>query len=297
MRSGFTLIELLVVIGIIGILMAITIPAVQSVREAARRTTCANNLRQIGIGLHNYLSSHRVLPPGIVSDAAPVNRLRRSTFLLHLLPQIEQNNVADTARQDWQAIPSPFLGHIGFQSVIDTYQCPSDPRSGQPQWTHEGRLVGLTSFVGVVGTDYTTREGGLYVDSRTRTSEIRDGLSQTLLVGERPASKDNWYGWWYAGTGQMHDGLPSGSPDMLLGAVERNDSTSYDASSCPAGPYSYGAGDFEEQCSLFHFWSLHPGGSHFAMCDGSVKFVSYHIDAAIIPALATRDGGEVASLE
>ncbi len=73
--------------------------------------------------------------------------------------------------------------------------------------------------------------------------------------------------------------------------------TSYDASSCPAGPYSYGAGDFEEQCVLFHFWSPHPGGSHFAMCDGSVQFMSYSIDAAIIPALATRAGGEVASLE
>ncbi|HMO14717.1 MAG TPA: DUF1559 domain-containing protein, partial [Pirellulaceae bacterium] len=229
LRPAFTLIELLVVIAVIGILMAIAIPAIQSVRRSAERTTCANQLRQIGVGLLSYQSTHKHFPPGIVSDDAHLNRFPRGTFLVHLLPHVEQDNLFKTVQEDWQATGSPFIGHIGFQSVIPLYQCPSDPRSGQPQWTHEGRLVGLTSYVGVAGTNYMTRDGVLFVNSRIRGSEIRDGLSHTLLLGERPASTDNWYGWWYAGTGQMHDGLPSGSPDMLLGALERNDATTYDA--------------------------------------------------------------------
>ncbi|MBX3418745.1 MAG: DUF1559 domain-containing protein [Pirellulaceae bacterium] len=296
-KQGFTLIELLVVVAIIGILVGLTLPAVQMVREAARRTACANNLKQIGLGLHNYLSTFQTFPPGIVSPTQPVNRLRHSTWLVHILPQIEQTQVYDIAREDWQASPSPFSGHLGFQSVVTLYQCPSDPRSGSAQWTHLNYLVGLTSYVGVVGTDYRSRDGILFVDSKIRAADIRDGLSQTLLIAERPPSTDHWYGWWYAGTGQMHDGLPSGSPDMLLGARERNDSTTYDAASCPPGPYQFGRGNFQEQCSLFHYWSPHPGGSQFVMADGSVQFFGYTTDATIIPSLATRYGGETVTWE
>ena len=117
-------------------------------------------------------------------------------------------------------------------------------------------------------------------------------MSNTLMIGERPPSADNWYGWWYAGLGQA----ASGSPDMLLGASEINDGANH-ATSCPAGPYEFSPGAIDEQCHLFHFWSLHPGGSHFVLADGSVQFYSYSVDPILIPAMATKAGGEVINLE
>jgi hypothetical protein len=158
-------------------------------------------------------------------------------------------------------------------------------------------LAGLTSYVGVAGSDYTTKDGVLFQDSRIRSADIQDGMSQTLLVGERPPSKDNWYGWWYAGTGQLVNHIPSGSPDMVLGARERNVSTSFDAAACPPGPYVFQAGSLDQQCSLFHFWSLHSGGGQFTLCDGSVHFISYQVEPSMIPAMATRAGQETVAFE
>jgi prepilin-type processing-associated H-X9-DG protein len=104
--------------------------------------------------------------------------------------------------------------------------------------------------------------------------------------GERPPSADFWYGWWYAGYGQAG----TGSADMLLGVRERNLGGPF-VSDCPAGPYHFREGRADNQCDLFHFWSLHPGGAHFLFADGSVRFLAYSADA-ILPALATRAGGE-----
>ena len=112
------------------------------------------------------------------------------------------------------------------------------------------------------------------------------------MIGERPPSADNWYGWWYAGFGQ--DG--TGSPDMLLGAWEVNDSATH-AEDCPPGPYRFSRGEIEEQCDLFHFWSTHPQGGHFAHADGSVHFRSYDISPEIIPSISTISGHEVISLD
>jgi hypothetical protein len=250
---------------------------------------------EIGMGIQNYESARGHLPAGIVWHSMQ-GRFRNSSWLFHLLPFLEESARASIGRQDWDT-GSQFVFHSGFQSVVPVYQCPSDPRSGVAQWTHRNRLAGLTSYVGVTGTDYTSRDGVLFQDSRIRTADILDGLSQTLLVGERPPSTDHWYGWWYAGTGQMVKGAPSGSPDMVLGARERNDDTSFDASACPPGPYAFQAGSLEQQCSLFHFWSLHSGGGQFTLCDGSVHFISYGVDENLIPAMATRAGQEIISFQ
>jgi len=290
-RRGFTLVELLVTIAIIGVLVGVTLPAVQAVRGAAQRTACSNNLHQVGMAAQNYLSVHRHLPPGVVSWDAATTDMPSSTWLVHLLPYVEHDNLYRDSVNAYRAGEDPFMGaHIGKQLPIAIFQCPSDPRSGQPQWTYD-RLIALTSYVGMCGLNYTTMDGVLLRDSAIRPAEIGDGLSQTIFAGERPPSPDNWYGWWYAGIGQ--DG--SGSPDMLLGVREINDGARY-AEDCPPGPYHFEPGDLNEQCDLFHHWSLHSSGAHFLFCDGAVKFVSYDADD-VLPALATRAGGEVANLD
>jgi prepilin-type processing-associated H-X9-DG protein len=169
---------------------------------------------------------------------------------------------------------------------LKIFACPADARSSRPS---ERSNIGFTFYLGVEGTDYLAQDGVLYLDSRTKASRITDGLSNTLLVGERPPSADEVFGWWYAGTGQAD----SGSCDMVLGVRELNvwDGTRR----CWRGPYFFSPGKVENPCDMFHFWSLHPGGANFLFADGSVRFLAYSADA-IFPALATRAGGEAVEM-
>lgn len=283
-RKGFTLIELLVVIAIIAILMALLLPAVLRVRTAADRILCANNLRQIGLALHNYHDTEGALPSGVTS----VRPAFRMSWLTRLLPYVEQEPLWQFTLIAYDIQPSPFRAppHVGYISPIKVYSCPADGRVAQAQLTYKKRLVALTSYVGVFGTDFTNPDGLFFLDSQVRLTDVLDGTSNTAAVGERPPSKDFWYGWWYAGYGQAS----SGSPDMLLGVRERNVRARH-ARECPSGPYHFIAGRFSEQCDLFHFWSMHPGGAHFLFADGSTHFLTYSADS-IMPQLATRAGGE-----
>ncbi len=145
--------------------------------------------------------------------------------------------------------------------------------------------------LGVSGKDYSTLDGLLFRDSRIRLTDIKDGASNTLMVGERPPSADFQFGWWYAGAGQKF----TGSADMILGVEEQNILT-VTAGSCPPGTYKFAPGSFNNQCDMFHFWSPHSGGAHFLMADGSVHFLSYSA-APILPALASRAGGEPTGVE
>jgi prepilin-type N-terminal cleavage/methylation domain-containing protein/prepilin-type processing-associated H-X9-DG protein len=290
--SGFTLVELLVVIAIIGLLLGIAIPAVQNARAAAMRLHCANSLQQIALAGQQYQTARNVFPPGVSSESVSPTQLPRGSFLVHLLPYVEQTPLYTQAKRDWSMSPSPFASHSGLQTVVPLYQCSSDPRTGSAQWTHENRLVALTSYVGNAGTNYTTKDGVLYLDSKTRPSQVRDGLSNTLFAGERPPAADAWYGWWYAGVGQQ----ASGVPDMLLGAMELNQHTTYDSADCPEGPSQFRPGEIEQQCDLFHYWSPHSGGANFAFCDCSVRFLAYDISPNVLPALATINGGENAEV-
>jgi prepilin-type processing-associated H-X9-DG protein len=149
--------------------------------------------------------------------------------------------------------------------------------------------VAYTAYVGVWGTSSLVRDGCLYVDSKIRLADVSDGLSSTLLVGERPPSADLRLGWWYAGWGQNKDG----SAEMVLGVNEIKTATRY--RQCPPGPYSFGPGAIADDCDAFHFWSMHKGGAHFAFADGSVRFLRYSADH-IMSALATRAGGETVTV-
>jgi prepilin-type processing-associated H-X9-DG protein len=148
----------------------------------------------------------------------------------------------------------------------------------------------LSSYLGVSGTTSRNRDGILYTNSQTQLVHVPDGTSNTLLLGERPPSADLIYGWWYVGAGQG-----AGRVDSHLGVVELNvRGTGY--RNCPTGPYRFQDDGIQAPCATFHYWSLHAGGSHFALADGSVRFIRYPA-VAMLPALATRAGGEVAVID
>ncbi len=276
-KCGFTLIELLAVIFILGLLIALTVPAVQAARESGRRTACISNLRQLGLALQQHQTAKGAFPPGVSSQPA------WQTWCSRLLPYLERNDLWESSRRDYQRQPDPFrpVPHAMLGKSLGIFGCPSDDRASGPQTTQKGYAVGLTSYVGVAGTDFESRDGVLFRDSRIQPSDIKDGISNTIIVAERPPSADFWFGWWYAGVGQQGSGVP----DMLLGARERN--IGYGRLFiCPPGPYQFGpsTGDMRD---VLHYWSEHPGGANFALADSSVRFLRYDGED-IIAKLATR---------
>ncbi|MFT5300726.1 MAG: prepilin-type N-terminal cleavage/methylation domain-containing protein [Mariniblastus sp.] len=286
LHRGFTLVELLVVIAVIGILVAMLLPAVQMVREAARRTSCSNKVRQIALAVLNFESSNQRFPSGM--NAEDSSKLPSLSWLGQILPMLEQGNRWKNVVDDYAQVASPYQ-HSHLQHPVAAFGCPSDPNAGIAHFTHEGRLVASTDYLGINGTDRLKQDGVFFLNSKMRIGQITDGTSQTLMIGERPPSPDFWYGWWYTGYG--FEG--SGTPDMLLGVTELNDlsggSPTY-LEDCPPGPYDYLKGK-GEQCDTLHFWSHHPGGAVFALCDGSVKIISYNNDS-VMSQLSTRNGGE-----
>ena len=290
-RRGLTLLELLVVIAIIGILIALLLPAVQRVRAAAEKTTCANRLRQIGLGLHQFHGAHDRLPHGLVNEERKLGFWINSGWLIHVLPYVEQQAVYEQARVDYTTLnPSPHFPypHRGLSTHVRNYVCPGDPRVQVPVYVPTLpylNAVAFTSYVGVNGTDESSAgaTGVLYVDSRTRLTDIRDGTSNTLMVGERPPGKNLAMGSWY-------------SVGSMLGVRER---PGYDVTvmyECTAlGRFARPPLGFEDPCGGLNFWSPHAGGGYFALADGSVRFLRYEADA-LMPALASRAGGEVAAL-
>lgn len=284
---AFTLIELLVVLAILGVLFGLTLSAVQRAREAASRASCANNLRQIGLALHQYHDVEGMLPPGTRLYPDPYPYL---AWCARLLPFLEQQPMWLLTQQDYKR-NADFSGpppHTGLTTIQTGFLCPSEPRSHgiiQP----EGWDVAFTHYLGVSGRSSATHDGLLYFDSRVSLNEVSDGTSNTLLVGERPPSPDNRFGWWYAGIGQEWDG----SADSFLGVADYR--TTFRTPTCPYGPYSFGPGQDKNPCDTFHFWSHHPGGAQFLLADGSVHFLSYSA-APIMPALATRAGSESINL-
>ena len=284
-RRAVTLIELVVTIAIIAVLIGLTIPAVQKVRAAAARSQCQNTMRQIGLGLLAYHDSRSELPPG-VSDQDGSNAQPFMAWQARILPYLE-HDVAWREIMQAFTIDKDFLNdppHTWLKRVMPAFICPTDALARSP-----GRLAAHADYLGVEGTNQYSRNGMLFLNSRTRFADVTDGLSNTLLVGERPPRKDGIFGWWYAGWGQAKDG----SADMVLGAREWN-ATGY-GPGCPAGPYHFVPGRQDNLCDAFHFWSLHSGGANFILADGSVRFLTYGADS-ILPALATRAGGETESV-
>jgi len=187
-QHGFTLVELLVVIAIIGILIALLLPAVQSAREAARRSSCKNNLKQIGLGLHNYLDSNRCFPSSFCIRPGTVLTGNNGSWSIHgrLLPYLEQTSAYDQVRLDisWDAQLATGVPQLR----IPTYVCPSDPNDtvrikNDAPYIYP-QTYGFNFGTWLVYNPATNRggDGAFYVNSRTRPADIRDGLSNTLAA-------------------------------------------------------------------------------------------------------------------
>lgn len=289
-RVGFTLIELIVVIAIIGLLAGLTLAAVQQVRQAAARADCQNRLRQLPLAAHQYHDAHRHLPPGFRSDGPDP---RYMSWLTRLLPHLEHQPLYDRAVRDYARQPKFWLppeGHANLSTPVAAFTCPAGDRaSGRayyPTLQPEPFPVAFTWYLGVSGTNSVGKDGVLFENSAVRFADVRDGLSNTLLAGERPPSPDDRLGWWYAGVGLRESGRGG---DSFLGVREPRDAVILPM--CPDGLPTFRPGRLDDLCDVVHFWSRHPGGAHFAFCDGSVRFLRYSADS-VLPALATRGGGE-----
>ena len=298
LRRGFTLVELLVVIAIIGILIALLLPAVQAAREAARRLQCANHLKQLGLALHNYHTAHRTLPPGGVTS----NGL---SYIVMLLPYLEQKPLYDQFNFDagqWWIVPngssSTSNGKIEHSlNKLPTIQCPSsnEERSNltnygerippqesgvDPFTTHYYGITGPLGTNPTTGREYKSEgaethgvqatEGVLYKDSHVRFEDMKDGASNTFLLGEISWNGYKGYRSWVRGS--TLSGTAMGSCKSVQDPI--NTGLMY--------RYNYGS-----------FGSQHPGGAQFALCDGSVTFISENIDYAAYLAAASRSGSEM----
>ena len=288
-RRGFTLIELLVVIAVIAILIGLLLPAVQQAREAARRTQCKNNLKQLGLALHNYHDTHLVFPPGSLRGTGLA-----WGFVTHTLPYFEQTSVYNTIDFS-QTDCAVFLktqqaaGRSDAASVLlPILTCPSDPRGGtqllsgpngpSPNTYDTGKLY-PSNYIGVAGSKesaawcpyagITNGDGMLYTSSRVRIADITDGTSNTFLLGERGIEEGLGWGWPICGGTECEQYI----------SAERGLTPADNPPNTP---------NIERR-----FWSWHVGGDHFLMSDGAVRFLSTSIDYRTFLSLSTRSGGEV----
>jgi prepilin-type N-terminal cleavage/methylation domain-containing protein/prepilin-type processing-associated H-X9-DG protein len=302
-KSAFTLVELLVVITIIGILIALLLPAVQAAREAARRVQCANNLKQIGLALHNYHSQYNCFPAGSAVQV-PGNCIgtdcRGLGLFVAIFPYIEQDNQygkyepAINAVGGWTAFTTMYPDYDKL--VVPGYQCPS-----ATAWLNIVCRKDYHACTG--GRTLLTRNtrGDVYIDgvfysnSFMPISRITDGTSKTLAVGEvvhpQPYGFGPGYGnmnvggpsSWFEG-GSIHSSSPAPHPLQYNGRLVS--STKYPINSKHMPMTS----DFESDVP---FSSDHAGGAQFVFCDGHVTFLNDTIDFATYQALSTRERGEI----
>ncbi|EAQ78754.1 DUF1559 domain-containing protein [Blastopirellula marina] len=296
-RSAFTLVELLVVIAIIGVLIALLLPAVQQAREAARRLSCSANFKQVGLALHNYHDTHLTFPlgSGISGGCSGFTGTHFFSWGVHTLPFLEQNarydavnfNVAAPIQTQANYDPETALG------PVPVYLCVSNPQADtmvNPAFSGAIDAVPRSDMAGVADSrDWRCNSSGtvgvrprsdgngvFYALSKTNFRDIIDGTSNTLFVGEV--------------TGDPNQATSSSSTTYNANSYAVYNTL--DTSTGINGPFTVpGGGTFAWRPQGFS--SYHPGGAHFALADGSVRFLPETIDQTLLSGLTTRNGGEV----
>ncbi|HEY2760491.1 MAG TPA: DUF1559 domain-containing protein [Pirellulales bacterium] len=332
-RHGFTLVELLVVLAIIGVLIALLLPAIQAARESGRRTSCANNLRQLGDGLHGYESAHHVLPTGADSrqwpagPALPYTMYRWSTFV-YLLPYIEETSLYNSLDLT-QPLYTNIFGSISLSNVdplarvIPNLLCPSD--TGQVPSAAFGPLnYAACTGDGLDGGSPFQTNGLFYINSHTRLRDVTDGLSKTIAMAESTLGTGG-----RSFTSQLEKVDHQTVYAYVFGTplTDENCNAAINFNWTDQRSFSWANGEY--RCGLFNNYlapnsarvdcmasvlntndpnfslagygwrtarSRHSWGVNLMMADGSVHFVAETIALTLWQALSTRAGGESASV-
>jgi prepilin-type N-terminal cleavage/methylation domain-containing protein len=304
---GFTLIELLVVIAIIGLMVALLLPAVQSVREAARRMQCQNNLKQVGLGIQNYESAHRFLPKGgagTVSLTDPNSRARwRLSWGAAILPFMEQMPLYEMIDQN-----QPFIHPNNLaagQTLVETLLCPTAPKveTLRPNGDTPSSTIryARTDYGGNYGerglrclpqrncqnnySDLGSTDGGgrgtllLWIENDIAIRDIRDGTTYTILVGEAP---EGLHSIWIGHKNVFDQSVP----------LDARIQTGSRWQACHS-VFKSRQGNFCDFGQEFH--SYHPGGCSFSYADASTRFLSNSMDVKVFAAMLSRRGGEIIS--
>jgi prepilin-type N-terminal cleavage/methylation domain-containing protein/prepilin-type processing-associated H-X9-DG protein len=326
-RHGFTLIELLVTIAILGILIALLVPAVQKVREAANNTVCANNLKQLAIGSHNYHDVHRCLPPGGKFLPPGDIRFSHGGWTVYILPYMEQGSlyqqIPNLGVPNKDAIRDAIRAGI-FPATLPYHRCPSDPdiperpvinytgSQGPQCWRgtcgaandpHQKYCNGTSDNPPVPlnpltypGYTASANLGATLDGARVRGMFGTWGPRITLNNATDGTANTLLFGEMLPGENQMRDNhwATAGPRRAVTTIIPINYRTRYrDADGCTAAPLRY----YKNENVADGFRSLHSGGANFAMADGSVRFLSQTIDPQIFQYLGCRDDGQPVNLD
>lgn len=279
-RVAFTLVELLVVIAIIGVLVGLLLPAVQAAREAARRCSCLNNISQLALGVHNYEFATERLPAGSINPEGPIRsepQGQHVSWLVQILPYIEQNNAY--RHFDLEAGAYAETNARVRALNVDTFLCASYPGAE----SNEEGTVARSTYAGchhdVEAPIAADNHGLLFLNSKIRFTDILDGSSQTLLLGEYRADEDQLG--WVSGTRATLRNTGSFDEKERRYAFRREGGR-FGEFPAPESPTEVGG-----------FSSAHPGGVQFAMADGSCQFISEEIDPKLLQQLGHRADGEL----
>jgi prepilin-type N-terminal cleavage/methylation domain-containing protein len=298
-RRGFTLIELLVVIAIIAILIGLLLPAVQKIREAANRMKCSNNLKQLGLALHNYQTQNGYFPPGAVDNPSVAIRERlgltnataEHSWAPFILPFIEQDNVARiyNMNETW----SSTANRQARETVIKTFLCPSTPGGDRFCERIAGARAAATDYApnnaygaGLESAGFAdvavNRNGILQVNQTWTIADIRDGTSNTLILSECAGRPQRW----------QHGKVNSSVIQSDGGWADRENE--YITHGSQAEPSISSPGPCHTNCHNGNeVYAFHPGGANHALADGSVRYIRASLDMRLFAKLLTRSGEDI----